>query len=561
MKAESNGGTYVARNLALGVATGEFVTCHDADDWSHPEKIEKQARHLLRNPLVMGNTSQQALATPDLKFHRQGQAGVHNISNFSSFMFRRVPVMDAVGYWDCVRFGADNEFIRRVKKVFGDESVVNEQTGPLSFVRRSSSSLTGNGPFGCYGVIRGARREYFESQTHFHATAENLRYEFPQESRPFAVPEPMWPTREAKRGERRHFDVIVVSDFGLPGGTTTSNIEEIKAQKRMGLRTGLIQMHRYDLEPSRMITHKVREVLDGDQVQMLVYGEKVSCDTLILKHPPILQEWQQFVPDVEAANVHVIVNQTPLRRYGDGAKVEYTISRCAEHLQRYFGKAGVWHPTGPLIREALYQHHEEELAEITLANDDWVELLDVNEWRRESRSHRGPRTRIGRHSRDHDVKWLVDPSELLAVYPDSEEYEVHVLGGAEVPRKVLGGLPKNWQVLEFGEVHPKDFLSTLDVFVYYTHPEWVEDFGRVILEAMAVGVPVILPHSYRELFEEAAVYAEPSKVKCSIDRLMSDDGYYESQVRLARDFVEEHFGYKVHASRLRKLIGRQALQL
>jgi glycosyltransferase involved in cell wall biosynthesis len=129
-----------------------------------------------------------------------------------------------------------------------------------------------------------------------------------------------------------------------------------------------------------------------------------------------------------------------------------------------------------------------------------------------------------------------------------------VLGGAEVPRKVLGGLPKNWHVLGFEEVHPKEFLSTLDVFVYYTHPDWVEAFGRVIIEAMAVGVPVILPHSYRELFKEAAIYAEPSEVKSSIDRLMIDEDYYESQVRLARNFVEEHFGYRVHATRLRKLI-------
>jgi glycosyltransferase involved in cell wall biosynthesis len=151
----------------------------------------------------------------------------------------------------------------------------------------------------------------------------------------------------------------------------------------------------------------------------------------------------------------------------------------------------------------------------------------------------------------------VDPSELLAVYPDSEEYEVHVLGGAEIARKVLGGIPKNWHVLGFGELHPKDFLSTLDVFVYYTHPDWVEAFGRVIIEAMAVGVPVILPHSYRELFKEAAIYAEPSEVKSNIDRLMADDEYYESQVRVARDYVEKHFGYTVHATRLRKQIGQR----
>ena len=555
IRTKSNGGTYVARNHALKVATGAFATCHDADDWSHPEKIEKQARHLLSNPLVIGNTSQAALATSDLRFTRKGMLS-YIFGNPSSFMFRRQPVMEAIGFWDCVRLSGDVEFIERVKKVFGDESVVNEATGPLSFVRQSNSSLTGSEAFGYHGVVRGILKEYKESRTHFHETAENLRYEFPQDSRPFPVPEPMWPTREAKRGERRHFDVILVSDFRLPAGTTSSNVEEIKAQKRMGLRTGLIQMYRYD-RPSAKINQKVRELLDGDRVQMLVYGEKVSCDTLILKFPPILQDWQQFVPDVEAANVHVIVNQTPLRHYGDGGRLLYTITQCKEHLQRYFGKAGVWYPIGPLVREALYQHHEEELREITLASEDWVELIDVNEWRRESRPPRGPRPRIGRHSRDQDVKWPIDASELLAIYPDSDDYEVHVLGGAEVPRKVLGGLPKNWHVLGFEEVHPKEFLSTLDVFVYYTHPDWVEAFGRVIIEAMAVGVPVILPHSYRELFKEAAIYAEPSEVKSSIERLMIDDGYYESQVRLARDFVEEHFGYTVHATRLRKLIGRR----
>src|SRR5215208_914119 len=143
IRSKSNRGTYVARNHALKVATGTFVTCHDADDWSHPEKIENQARHLLRNPLVIGNTSQAALTTSDLRFTREGTVN-YIFDNHSSFMFRREPVMDAIGYWDCVRFAADEEFIRRVNKVFGDESVVNEPNGPLTFARQSNSSLRGN---------------------------------------------------------------------------------------------------------------------------------------------------------------------------------------------------------------------------------------------------------------------------------------------------------------------------------------------------------------------------------------------------------------------------------
>ncbi len=101
----------------------------------------------------------------------------------------------------------------------------------------------------------------------------------------------------------------------------------------------------------------------------------------------------------------------------------------------------------------------------------------------------------------------------------------------------------------------KDFLSTLDVFVYYTHPDLVEAFGRTIIEAMAVGVPAILPHDYREVFGEAAIYAKPSEVKENVDRLMADDDYYETQVQTARAYVEKHFGYTKHARRLSGLIG------
>ena len=42
-----NRGAYAARNTALSHATGDFVTAHDADDWSHPEKVALQAIALM----------------------------------------------------------------------------------------------------------------------------------------------------------------------------------------------------------------------------------------------------------------------------------------------------------------------------------------------------------------------------------------------------------------------------------------------------------------------------------------------------------------------------------
>lgn len=551
IKAETNGGAYVARNLALNEATGEFVTINDADDWSHSEKIEIQVLHLLKNEHIVGNFSQQARATNELKFYRRGKPGIYTFSNMSSFMFRRVPVMKAIGYWDCVRFAGDSEFVKRVKIVFGEKAVAELQTAPLSFQRQSETSLTSHSAFGFPGYFFGVRKEYAEAHEYFHNNnPDKLRYDFPLDKRQFPVPEPMRPQREEKPDGRRHFDVIIVSEFRLLGGTNMSNIEEIKAQKQLGLRTGLIQLSRYDLNSVEVINPQVRELIDGESVQMLVYGEKVSCDLLILRHPPTLQEWQQYVPDVEAQNIIVIVNQPPKRDYGDEGDTLYEIPKCAGHLQRYFGKTGTWYPIGPLVRETLQKHHSKDLESIELAATDWVNIIDVHDWKRQMRPYSGMKIKIGRHSRDQYVKWPGERQELLTVYPESDKYEVHVLGGAKAPKKILGKLPANWNVFEFGERHPKEFLAELDVFVYFTHHDWVEAFGRVIFEAMAVGVPVIISPKYKKLFGNAAIYAEPSEVSEKIDHLMQDESYYAAQVEKALAYVEEHFGYSKHASRL-----------
>ncbi len=551
---KSNRGTYVARNLALREASGDFVTTHDADDWSHPLKIEKQVLHLLEHPSVVANTSQMVRVTPELKFHRRGNPGFYINDNMSSLMFRRVPVTRAIGYWDAVRFGADGEFKRRIIKVFGHNAVVDLPTGPLSFLRQSGDSLTGNASFGYHGFFMGARKEYFESYSHYHQKANSLYYPFPQKKRLFPVPEPLWPVREINPRGRRKFDVIIASDFRLHGGTTSSNAEEIKAQKQMGLRTGLIQMPRYDFGVHSAIDYRIRELLDGDRVQMLVYGEEVDCDVLIIRHPSVLQERQRYLPDVNAAHIVVVVNQPPKRDYSESGKVLYSIQSCVQNLRHYFGKDATWHPIGPLVRKALYEHHAGELQALNLSAEDWPNIINVKEWRRKERPPRGPRIKIGRHSRGQYVKWPADPAQLLSIYPESPGYEVHVLGGADTPKEILGRLPENWHVYQFGEMPPQEFLAMLDVFVYFTNADWVESFGRVIIEAMAVGVPVILPHPFRDLFGEAAVYAEPFEVKMKIDQLMADDRYYELQVQKAFRFVKKNFSYARHASRLNKLL-------
>ncbi|OIJ21751.1 hypothetical protein BKP45_03370 [Anaerobacillus alkalidiazotrophicus] len=364
IKAEKNGGAYVARNLALQEATGDFVTINDADDWSHSEKIEIQVRHLMKNPEIIGNTSQQARATNDLKFYRRGKPGTYIFSNMSSFLFRRKEVMEKLGFWHCVRFAADSEFIRRIKKVFGEKAIVELPTGPLSFQRQTSTSLTGNSAFGYHGYKMGVRREYEESHDYFHQTSENLYYGFPEQTPPFAVPEPMWPIREEKPNGYRHFDVIYASDFRADEQTVMTEVKEIRSLIKKGLRIGLAQLFQYELSPDKKVNRIIRDLLNGDTVQMVVYGEKITCHTLMIRRLPVLKDWQKYIPEVKTDDIRIVVDQ--LSQPNSETASNY-INQCEKHLKEYFGKSGIWYPQSPNVRKVL----QNDVNSVTLSNKAW----------------------------------------------------------------------------------------------------------------------------------------------------------------------------------------------
>lgn len=553
---KENGGAYIARNEGLKISNGKYVTLNDSDDWSHPRKIEIQVSFLESNQNIIGCTSEQARVTPDLIFDSIRKSGSFLIPNISSFMYRRKEVLDKVGYWDRVRFGADIQFINRIRKAFGRASVVNLNTGPLSFQRKTPESATGSDYFGYDGFKFGARKAYEDAQNIWLNEARNCYLPIEPKERPFFAPDPMRPKRANNNRQPRKFDVIIASDFRFDGGTSSSNAEEIKAQKYSGLKTGLIELGHYNFGMKRDMNEKVRSLIDGESVDLLVYGEEVECDVLIVRQPMVLEHNQRYIPKVNAKVVRVIVNQPPQRDYSTAGEVLYSIPNCVDNMKSMFGSAGVWHPIGPLVRNALIKYHLDDMKIINLSEYDWTNIIDAIEWRRTTitRGSKNRLIKIGRHSRDQYVKWPTDINIMELIYPRSPEFEIHVLGGAESPREVYGGnLPENWRVHSFGAMHPADFLATIDVFVYFTHPDWIEAFGRVIFEPMVVGVPVILPHVYQELFGDAALYAEPHEVKELVTRLVNEPVFYNMQVSKALQIVKDKFSHQTHLIRLNRI--------
>lgn len=557
LKQEVNAGAYVARNRGLDEAKGIFVTIHDADDWSHPDKIATQANYLLQNEVVIGCTSQQARISSSANFTRVTGTGYFIITNTSSFMFRKEQVKEKLGYWDTVRFSADNELIRRIQITFGDESVCHLKTGPLSFQRDSDTSIVAHEHFGIQGAVFGIRKEYLEAQNYHHRSGGNLKYSSSQKNRAFPVPEPMLNGKSIDESEREHFDVIIVSDFRMPGGSVKSNIEEIKVHKSMKLKTGIIQLCRYDLGAMSEILPEVRVEIDGELVKVITFGQEVSCDLLLFRYPPILQYRQKFFPDVIASEVKVIVNQPPMSDYTENGVIRYSIEECVENIHHYTGKYATWHPIGPLIRSSLLQRHSHDLKYIDLSPQDWCNIIDVESWQIKSRkkfkNRSGRKLCIGRHSRDNFAKWPGTAEDILAAYPKRDDVEVHVLGGINSVKKIIGDIPDNWVTYDFGSVDPRSFLGCIDVFIYYSHPDWVESFGRTIIEAMAVGVPVILPEEYKPLFKESAIYASPDMAVDIAFELYNSRNSYKKQIKIAQNYINENFSYQFHKNRINEI--------
>ena len=162
-----NVGTYAAKRFGFEQANGEYVICHDSDDWSHPLKIEKQVKPLVEDSSLIFTTAHWVRMQDDGIYYARP---VHPLMrlNPASPMFRREIVAEKAGLWDLVRTGADSEFLARLKLVFGRKAM-KRIILPLTIGSHRPDSLmtarnTGHGE----GGLSPVRLAYWEAWSHWH---------------------------------------------------------------------------------------------------------------------------------------------------------------------------------------------------------------------------------------------------------------------------------------------------------------------------------------------------------------------------------------------------------
>ncbi|MEX5729128.1 UDP:flavonoid glycosyltransferase YjiC (YdhE family) [Rhodovulum iodosum] len=341
--------------------------------------------------------------------------------------------------------------------------------------------------------------------------------------------------------------LVYFADPRFSGGTSTALDAELTALAREGVVPGLCPVLSAVFPAPRPLHPAIAGHLAEGRAVLVDPARPARVPLVVVHHPRCFENMPAAPCALEAERLVLVLHHPPVD--GHGAP-EYDLARIVANLREVFGADPVLAPVGPAVRARLPAPLPPGC---TALAEDWSNLVDFDAW--PFRAPRAPSSQIviGRHSRPQRNKWPDSREAALTVYPAAADIELRALGSSAEIEDDFAPLPGNWRLRPFDPDHVKDFLEGLDFYVYFHGSDWVEAFGMGVLEALATGVPAILPDSFRPLFGEAALYAAPGEVEPLIRRLAADPDALAEQARRARRAVERRFALEGFVPRLDRL--------
>lgn len=520
--ARTNAGAYAARNLGLGAARGEFVTFNDADDWSHPRRLERQMHALRTISTAKATVSQSIRATEELRLTVMGRPPRR--VNLSSIMFRHVEVIEHLGAFDAVRRGADSEFVGRFRAVFGADSI-HEVNEPLALVQLTAGSLSRDD----YRFLRvhPARPQYVADFRGWHEHVEaGLASGYIAPGTRVPVPAP---ARIRGAGADSHdVDVVMLGNLSVQSPTTVDIASEVASLSVMGMTVGLAEFlspfdltARPQLPRGRLADHiragRAVRVLPGDpcRARLALLRDPAAAETM-----PI-DSWQ----DLTVGRVVVVADYRPAGRYDARGVTERIATETGAQVQ--------WLPAT-----------EEIAADLRPALPDGTVLPPrlfgrlVAPTARAPEAPAGPR-RVGlapgstRGAPNAELYTLLNPC-----VPREPELPV-VVWDTTRPAKVLG---IDTLDLSANDMRVEDFIARVDVVSAPLAHGRGAHLNPVVLQAMAHGRVVVLDPAFRGHFGDAACYFDETGIDGLIAEL-ENGSVYRDQAQRGIDFVSQHFGH------------------
>lgn len=285
-----NGGAYAARNYGLALAVGDFVTTHDSDDWSHPQKIEAQVAYLKKHEQVMGCVVHWVRAEPNLQFTQNWRPeGSLTHWSHSSFMFRK-QVPQELGGWDLVRIGADTEYIWRMQAHFGKASFAKIQADiPLAFALDEASSLTRTKATHVRTVYFGLRHIYRQVAAWWQRYQPSLKLSANEKERPFKAPRAMWD----KQTKTLHYQLVIAGDF-----SRLADIEQAALLIHQNSNKAIALFHWPSFgRAAHSLGNLYFELLCRDGVEPVVAGQTVQAPNYYLTRNALIDQPLDAYPE------------------------------------------------------------------------------------------------------------------------------------------------------------------------------------------------------------------------------------------------------------------------
>lgn len=307
IRKEKNEGAYAARNTGLKYVSGDFITVHDSDDWSHSQKIEIQLRELLNTPGAVGSISYLVRTTENITPVNAGSLlSVRYLMLNSSSLLLRKSVFDKLGGWDRVRVAGDTEFLWRVEKLYGTENVVRvEPNVPLSIALSNENSLTGTSITHVKTIMFGLRRTYRESFQWWHEKSRSEKDLFidpEKEVRHFPCPVPNLINNTIER----NYDYILVADFSMD--SDLDMLEQI-IDSLSNKKIAVFHWPDYEGNPFNTVADRIFNKISEHKIDILVPNEKIKTGKLLILTPNILNYSIDKTPEIKCDQAYIVSDQ------------------------------------------------------------------------------------------------------------------------------------------------------------------------------------------------------------------------------------------------------------
>lgn len=515
-----NGGTYRARNAGIELATGEFITGQDSDDWSHPERIAHEVGYMLANPASTGVAVEAIRVDNDLVRMFPGRIP-HRLCEVS-LMLKTDLAREVGGYLDA-RKGADSEFRRRVEKFTGKN--IHGIYKPLYLIRIGHESLS-DGDFKP-GWSHPVRRAFWNASQHWHENTVSAEMRITDlKGLPLPVPNRFKITEPA---DLPNFDAVFVGDWRAYGGTQRAMIDGICALVNSGQRVGVMHLET-PLSPSKETTRladELQTLINDGEVEEIIPDESATAEVVLVQDPTVLQFSPQYAANLVSQVTLISTDLPPPSE--TTPDTWYLPETCNRVAQEMFTGRVLWTSMDPAVLRQL----DQSSFRINICPVKMPVPFQSKNWMNSRVRLKDAKPVVGRHAINQNSQWPNELSSSDCLWPADADLEVRILGDARsyLRKYHARRYPLSWVVFRDKDVRPEAFMRSIDFFIFFPDEEHTQSYCRQAVEAASSGALVILPPSFEESHKGSAIYADVCEVPDVVRAYAAEPDQYRLMVQ------------------------------